>query len=71
MRGSGIAGRIALVTGASRGVGGGVTPGLVEAGATVYVTGQTLVAAELTQEYGFIDIGSRRPRSLPPEFNVE
>ena len=32
---------IALVTGASRGVGKGVAQGLGEAGATVYVTGRT------------------------------
>ena len=35
-------GRIAVVTGASRGVGKGIAVGLGEAGATVYVTGRTL-----------------------------
>src|SRR3954471_2729437 len=35
-------GRIAVVTGASRGVGKGIAIGLGEAGATVYVTGRTL-----------------------------
>ena len=35
-------GRVALVTGASRGVGRGVALGLGEAGCTVYVTGRTL-----------------------------
>src|SRR3954470_4191183 len=34
-------GRVALVTGASRGVGKGVALGLGEAGATVYVTGRS------------------------------
>jgi dehydrogenase/reductase SDR family protein 1 len=36
-----LAGAIAVVTGASRGVGKGVALGLGEAGATVYVTGRT------------------------------
>ncbi len=37
-----LAGAIAVVTGASRGVGKGVALGLGEAGATVYVTGRTV-----------------------------
>jgi dehydrogenase/reductase SDR family protein 1 len=37
-----LAGRVAVVTGASRGVGKGVALGLGEAGATVYVTGRSL-----------------------------
>jgi NAD(P)-dependent dehydrogenase (short-subunit alcohol dehydrogenase family) len=36
-----LSGRVALVTGASRGVGRGVALGLGEAGATVYITGRT------------------------------
>ena len=39
-----LAGKIAVVTGASRGVGRGVAIGLGEAGATVYVTGRTVAA---------------------------
>jgi NAD(P)-dependent dehydrogenase (short-subunit alcohol dehydrogenase family) len=35
-------GRVALVTGASRGVGRGIAVGLGEAGATVYLTGRTV-----------------------------
>jgi dehydrogenase/reductase SDR family protein 1 len=37
-----LAGKVAVVTGASRGVGRGVAMGLGEAGATVYVTGRTV-----------------------------
>jgi dehydrogenase/reductase SDR family member 1 len=35
-------GRVALVTGASRGVGRGIAIELIEAGATVYITGRTI-----------------------------
>ena len=35
-----LAGRVALVTGASRGIGRGIALQLGEAGATVYITGR-------------------------------
>jgi dehydrogenase/reductase SDR family member 1 len=40
-------GKVAIVTGASRGVGRGAALGLGEAGATVYVTGRTLAPGPL------------------------
>jgi NAD(P)-dependent dehydrogenase (short-subunit alcohol dehydrogenase family) len=41
-------GKVAVVTGASRGVGKGVALGLGEAGATVYVTGRTAAEGQAT-----------------------
>ncbi len=41
-----LSGKVALVTGASRGVGRGIAIGLGAAGATVYVTGRTLVEGD-------------------------
>ena len=45
---AGLKGRIALVTGASRGIGRGTAIALGEAGATVYVTGRTAGEGERT-----------------------
>ena len=41
-----LSGKTALVTGANRGVGKGIALGLGEAGATVYVTGRTMVEGQ-------------------------
>ncbi len=37
-----LAGKVTLVTGATRGIGKGIAIGLGEAGATVYITGRSL-----------------------------
>ncbi|HWI51647.1 MAG TPA: SDR family NAD(P)-dependent oxidoreductase, partial [Symbiobacteriaceae bacterium] len=44
-----LAGKVALVTGASRGAGRGIAAVLGEAGATVYVTGRSSKQAGTTQ----------------------
>lgn len=43
-------GKVALVTGATRGIGKGIAIGLGEAGATVYITGRSLERAQVLQE---------------------
>ncbi len=45
-------GKVALVTGATRGIGKGIAIGLGEAGATVYITGRSTKRSQVEQEVG-------------------
>lgn len=58
-----LSGKIAVVTGASRGVGRGIAEGLAEANATVYVTGRSESRAE-PPESGTIQHTARRVEEL-------
>ena len=50
--GNGLSGRVAVVTGASRGIGKGIALELGAAGATVYLTGRTAAAGNLPGSVG-------------------
>lgn len=47
-----LAGTVALVTGASRGIGRGIAVGLAEAGATLYITGRSLQTGDSRDPVG-------------------
>lgn len=55
-----LTGKIALVTGASRGAGRGIAIELAAAGASAFVTGRSR-RGQLAREYGFRDIDGLQP----------
>lgn len=66
-------GRVALVTGASRGVGRGIAEGLAEAGATIYLTGRSSSTCEPpepgTLEATAAEVSSLGGRPIPVELD--
>ena len=60
-----LAGKIAVVTGSSRGIGRGTAIALGEAGATVYVTGRTSGEGELTIEATAAQVDAEGGRGIP------
>ena len=57
-----LAGKVAVVAGASRGAGRGIALGLGEAGATVYVAGRTVRGGPRPPD-GAREPSKKRPRS--------
>jgi NAD(P)-dependent dehydrogenase (short-subunit alcohol dehydrogenase family) len=63
-------GQVALVTGASRGVGRGVAVGLAQAGATVFATGRTIKQTEFGTGINCIACDHKDDQAVEADPNV-
>jgi len=66
-----LAGKVAVVTGATRGLGKGIALGLGEAGATVYLTGRTVEEGQASLPGSLASSPRSRRRTICPRTRVK